>query len=115
MASRKTKARKSDSVPLIKEMSNEELLQALETLVKALGLECRYEKGDFKGGLCRVHEQQLIVLQKKESLENKIKTLAVGLGELDLTNIYVMPAIQDLIDSVRKEPVQNGDLSIEEE
>ncbi|MBD3378095.1 hypothetical protein GF406_23900 [candidate division KSB1 bacterium] len=115
MASRKTKARKSDPVPLIDGMTNEELLQAMETLVKALGLECRYEKGDFKGGLCRVHEQQLIVLQKKESLENKVKTLAAGLGELDLTNVYVMPAIQEMIDSARKEPVQNGDLSIEEE
>jgi len=96
-------------------MPNEELLQAMETLVRALGLECRYEKGDFKGGLCRVHDQKLVVLQKKESLENKIRTLAMGLGELDLKDVYVIPAIHELIDSVRKNPVQKGDLSIEEE
>lgn len=115
MDRRKNKARKDDSVPLIAEMSNEELLQAMETLVKALGLELRYEKGDFKGGVCRIHDQQLVVMQKKASIENKIKILARELGTLELEHVYVMPAVQKIIDLSRKESVQPDDLFLEED
>ena len=103
MARRKIKAPKSPEVPLSSEMTNQELLLALETMVKALNLELRYERGDFKGGMCRVHEQKFIVVQKKETIENKIKTLAFGLGQLDLKKIYVLPAVQQLVDQILKE------------
>ena len=100
MARRKIKTRKPAKVSLSSEMTNQELLLSLETMVKALNLELRYERGDFKGGMCRVHEQKFIVIQKKETIENKIKTLAFGLGQLDLKKIYILPAVQKLIDQV---------------
>jgi hypothetical protein len=51
MGGRKTKTRKVREIPLSEQLSNEELLQALETMVKALNVELRYEKAIFRGEL----------------------------------------------------------------
>jgi hypothetical protein len=78
-------------------MSNEEVLLALETLAQALQIQVRYEKGDFIGGLCRFGEQQALLLQKSDPIHRKIHILARELGTFDLDQLYVLPALRDLI------------------
>lgn len=81
------------------DMSEEEVLLALETLAKALEIEIRYEKGDFLGGLCRVEGQNLLLVQKNETCNRKIQLLARELGTFNLDNVYVLPALRELIES----------------
>jgi len=78
-------------------MSNEEVLLALETLAQALQIQVRYEKGDFIGGLCRFGDQQTLLLQKGDPIHRKIHILARELGAFDLDQVYVLPALRDLI------------------
>ncbi len=82
------------------QMSNDDLLRALEALAGTLGIELRYEKGDFEGGLCRLQGRAVFFLQKGDPVDKKIRTLASGLGELDLENVYVFPAVRELIDKI---------------
>ena len=55
MGSRKTQTQRKAKVFV--DMKEAEILQALETLAKALDLQVRYEKGDFHGGHCRLNHR----------------------------------------------------------
>lgn len=78
-------------------MSEEETLFALETLAKTLDVEVRYEKGDFTGGLCRLDEKNILLVQKNDPPHRKISILARELGAFNLDHIFVVPALRALI------------------
>ncbi|HNW59967.1 MAG TPA: hypothetical protein PKI62_09860 [bacterium] len=79
-------------------MSEEETLFALETLAKTLDVEVRYEKGDFIGGLCRIDDKTILLLQKTDPLYRKISILARELGTCKLDTIFIVPALRTLIE-----------------
>jgi hypothetical protein len=97
MGRRKAKTRRADQLPLINGMIEDEILEALESLARQLGIEVRYEKGDFKGGFCTFRDQHLIIMQKNENTYKKIQILARELHRFDLEQIYVIPAIRELL------------------
>ncbi|MBN1543614.1 hypothetical protein JW992_15840 [candidate division KSB1 bacterium] len=103
MGGRKTKTRKIREIPLSEQLSNDELLQALETLVRALKIDLRYEKGDFAGGMCRVYDQSLIVLQKNDSAVQKITALSRFLCRISLEGIYVPPPVREVMNRIEKQ------------
>lgn len=82
-------------------MKPAEILEHLEKLTQNLSIEYRYEKGDFKGGLCRVNDVQILIINSKLTEEEKIKIFAHELSQLDLDNVYVLPAIREIIDEER--------------
>ena len=56
----------------------------LKAILETQGWTVRYEKGNFKGGYCIVHNQQTIIINKFHPLESKINTLAEILRELEI-------------------------------
>jgi len=58
-------------------------LTLLETAIKELGYTLRYEKGDFLGGDCRLHENRVVVVNRFLPLEGKIHTLAKVIRQLN--------------------------------
>lgn len=92
-------------------MSEEETLFALETLAKTLDVEVRYEKGDFSGGLCRLDEKVILLVQKNDPPHRKISILARELGAFNLDHIFVVPALRDLIaqETAASRPVSGQD------
>lgn len=80
-------------------MKAEKLLIELENLAEKLGLDVRYEHGDFQGDYCIVKEDGKIIIQKKASLERKVAVLSRGLGRMDLGNIYVLPELRNLLET----------------
>ena len=115
MGGRKTKTRKVREIPLSEQLSNEELLQALETMVKALNVELRYEKGDFSGGACRIYDQSLVVLQKNDSAKKKIVALSHYLSQVSLEGIYVPPAVREVMMRFGVSSDTNDSVLLEEE
>ncbi len=95
MGSRKAQTQRKAKVFV--DMKEVEILQALETLAKALNLDIRYEKGDFHGGYCRCRTNNLIVMQKNDPVHRKIHVLARELSLFNLDSLYVMPAIREVI------------------
>lgn len=84
---------------------NEEILSQIEELAKNLGITVRYEKivresAFFPGGFCRVKDKNLIIINSKASLDDKIEIMGRALLPFDLSQIYVLPAIRELIDSL---------------
>lgn len=102
MGGRKIKAHRHAKNSL--NMNDEELLFALETLAKTIDVQVRYEKGDFTGGLYRLGDFATILLQKGDPVYKKIQILARELGAFELDQIYVLPALRELI----TEEMQSG-------
>ena len=79
-------------------MTNELILQGLETLIQNLSIDLRYEKGDFKGGLCKIKNQAVIIINDKLPIDKKIKIMAKELKLLNLEQIYIRPALRKVIE-----------------
>ncbi len=103
MGSRKTKTAKKKSVALVKDLTNDELLKALETIARAINVQVRFEKGDFKSGYCTIEKQNLVVIQKRDTLDKQLCVLAGFLGTFDLSQLYIAPALKEFIEQCHKE------------
>lgn len=84
-------------------MEDDILLQQLESLIHDLSIKLRYEKGDFQGGLCKVNGEKIFIVNKKLPTERKIKIFAEDLSQLDLDNIFMVPAVRKIIDEVTEQ------------
>lgn len=60
------------------------LQEKLTAVLKSLSYHVRYERGNFQGGYCIVHDQKTIVINKFHPLEGKINTLIDIIRELDV-------------------------------
>ena len=97
MGRRKTQASRKRSSTLIHGMPVSEMLQAFDTLARALHIEVRYDRGDFRSGLCRVGDTHVLVIQKDADPEKKARVFARELGHFDLEGVYVLPALRKMI------------------
>ena len=79
-------------------MNPSEALQALETLARALEVEVRTEKGEFQSGLCHVHGKNVLFLRRDDTTDKKIDVLARELATFNLDQLYIVPAIRQLLE-----------------
>jgi hypothetical protein len=79
-------------------MNYETLLKELEDLATQLGIQVRYEKGDFDGGYCILKEQKTLVVNKRLFDNRKTSVLAQGIAEFGLDEIEIKPAVRQFID-----------------
>lgn len=84
-------------------MKEDEVLSGLETVMTTLGVQVRYEKGDFAGGLCKLKDKQLLILNSAMPPNQKIRILANELSQMELDNVFMVPALRQVIDDVGKE------------
>jgi len=84
----------------IKEKEFEEILQELKAVADQLGASIRFEKGDFKGGYCIVHDKKVIVINKMTHLQKKVMILSTALKELGIDSIYLTPRVREIIEEM---------------
>ena len=84
----------------IKEKEFEETLNDLKSLAAQLGATVRFEKGDFKGGYCIIHDSKVIVINKMTNLQRKVMILSAALKELGVDKIYLTPKMREIIDEM---------------
>jgi len=78
-------------------MQDAEVLVKLEEIVQQLGLELRWEEGDFTGGICRLGKREMVVMNRSLPTFEKIRVLCRDLSHADLSQIFVLPAIRERI------------------
>ncbi len=78
-------------------MHNAELLSKLEEIVGQLGFELRWDEGDFTGGICRLGDRKILVMNRSLPTFEKIRILCQNLSQADLSKIFVLPAIREQI------------------
>lgn len=89
-------------------MDETAILSHLEALAHTLGIKVRYEdlEGETAfpaGGLCRIRDEHVIIVNERASLREKIQTLARALRRFDLSHVYLKPALRDFLEEGRKE------------
>ena len=79
-------------------MTNEEMLDELKALAAQMAIPVRFETGNFEGGLCIVNNERVPIVNRKAAVPKKIATIAVGLHQSGLENVYIKPAVRDAIE-----------------
>jgi len=83
-------------------LAEEGLLNQLEELAEGLGVKIRYDKilkegSFFSGGLCRIKGEEMIIINSKVSVEDKIDILAKALMSFDLSQVFIKPALREFL------------------
>lgn len=78
-------------------MQDQEVLEQLEELVLHLGLELRWEEGEFTGGICRLRDQEIFLVNRSLPTLEKIRILCRELSQADLSRTFVLPALRERI------------------
>jgi len=84
-------------------LEEETLLYQLEELAEKLGVTVRcenisMEESTSTGGLCCVKGEYIILMHSRATVKEKIKVMIEALRHFDLGNIYIKPAIRQLVD-----------------
>ncbi len=79
-------------------------LDQLEALAYGLGVEVRYEKipqddVTISGGLCRLKGQNVVVIDARATTKDRIRILVQALKAFDLTDVYIRPALRQLLET----------------
>ncbi len=87
-------------------MDEQFIIGQLEELAESFGLKIRYEpmhqdEESIKlvGGVCRLKGENLLIINSKAPLEDKIKAFVQALRRFDLEDIYIKPVIRELLDT----------------
>ena len=83
-------------------LEDKALLAQLEELADNLSLKVRYEKikkeaSFYPGGLCRVKGEDIFIINKNASADDKIQALALGIISFDLSHLYIKPALREFL------------------
>ena len=78
-------------------------LDQLEALAYGLGIEIRYEKIPqddvaIAGGLYRLKGKNVIVIDSRATAKERIRTLVQALKPFDLSNVYIRPALREILE-----------------
>ncbi|MFZ0447899.1 MAG: hypothetical protein WAL98_01535 [Desulfatiglandaceae bacterium] len=89
-------------------MDENTLLNQLEELAERLDISVRYETTleDFllsHGGLCRLKDRYVIIVNKDISAAEKAKTLGLAIARFDLDTIYIRPGLRAFLSGFRGE------------
>ena len=80
-------------------MDNQILLNQLEELAERLDITVRYEATfedfpPFRGGLCRLKDRYVIIVNKDISIAEKTGALGRAIARFDLETVYVRPVLR---------------------
>ena len=78
-------------------MKSKKIYEEFEKLAVKMNLKIIHGGGDFDGWLCNLNGDELIVLNKKKPIEQRLKVLVSVFKKLDLENKFIVPGLRDYI------------------
>jgi len=79
-------------------MRSSRLLMELEGLAEKMGIQVIHEKlSQSRGGLCRLHDEYLLFVEKNLSEDDQVQVLVSALSRFPLDDIQMLPAVRDLL------------------
>lgn len=78
-------------------MTDREILEKLEELLARLEIDLVREQGEFSGGLCRIGGENRFILNRALPLPRQIGILCRDLATVDLSRVYVLPVLREMI------------------
>ena len=81
-------------------MKPEKFLLELEQILEQAGYTLRKERGSFRGDECIIEGQKLVVVNKNKPIESQLGTMGRVLGQIDLTGVYIKPAVRKKLEEL---------------
>ena len=88
-------------------MDEQFIIGQLEGLVERFGIQIRYEpmhedEESLKivGGMCRLKEEYVVIINSKATFLEKIRALGEALKHFDLDGVYILPAVRELLEKI---------------
>jgi hypothetical protein len=88
-------------------MDEDAIIDCLEELAERFGIQIRYEvirqdedSSPVVGGLCVFKGEYVLIINSRSTAKEKIKTLAMAVRHFDLDQIYIPPALRELLERV---------------
>ena len=87
-------------------MQYEGLLTALEGLAEQLQIPVTYaalatEELPGRGGLCVIHGERRIIIERGLTTREKAHLLAAGLAQFDFEDVFLLPVVREAIERAR--------------
>lgn len=80
-------------------MKPDKLLLELEQLLEQSGYTLR-KSGSFRGADCVIEGDKLVMVNKNKPVESQLGTIAKVLGQVDLSETYIKPAVRKELDKL---------------
>lgn len=81
-------------------MKPDKLLLELEQLLEQSGYTLRKKRGSFRGADCVIEGDKLVMVNKNKPVESQLGTIAKVLGQVDLSETYIKPAVRKELDKL---------------
>lgn len=81
-------------------MKPDKFLLELEQILEQAGYTLRKERGSFRGDECIIEGQKLVVVNKNKPIESQLGTMGRVLGEIELTGVYIKPAVRKKLEDL---------------
>lgn len=100
-------------------MKKEMILKELEDIVSKLSIRLQYDdlkKAGVKtrGGLCRVGNEERLIVDKKLDTDEKVELLTVELSKVNLDNVFISPRIKVLLQKKSENDSGNSEDIVQE-
>lgn len=87
-------------------MQDEALLAALEGLAEQLQIPVTYaalatEELPGRGGMCVIHGERRIIIERSLTTREKARLLAAGLAQFDFEDVFLLPAVREAIERAK--------------
>lgn len=86
---------------MITAMDDISLLHEFENLAERLSVKIRYSNLDRDGGLCRVRGVYHLIVNRRLDTSGRIATISRALSDLPLDQVFLIPAIREVLDRYR--------------
>ena len=80
---------------------NGQIMDALIALIEKLGIEIKYDRGNFHGGLVKYEDNDYFYINRKEKTETKINTIVNELKNLKIPPEYIKGDLKRFFDDSR--------------
>ena len=82
------------------------MLTALEGLAEQLQIPVTYavlatEELPGRGGMCVIHGERRIIIERSLTTREKAHLLAAGLAQFDFEDVFLLPAVREAIEQAR--------------
>jgi hypothetical protein len=93
-------------------MKPEQIYQELKDLAEKLDINVSEQNLRTAGiavrsGLCKVKGKNMFIMDKHKSIRKKIKILASHLAQIPHENVFIVPAIRELLEKEKKMKIED--------
>jgi hypothetical protein len=80
-------------------MNNESIFEELQKILNTQGIEIKYGRGYFEGGICRYKESRYFYLNRAQDIENHIQLMVSELKKMNIDNLNCSSDLKSLLQS----------------